>query len=159
MLLFLVYLKPLFFNVSNDCSINVCFFMTYPSKSKWLRSTHSRVWYNKHKKNASEVLSMTSDSTEIVTFCHLRLCWRNCDKTSASYYGSVSYRWVQPIPQNVRDRWKTLRQALQDALEEKALVLHTLINQELIEITRSFVKNINYLVLMWWRHRYQKLNV
>ena len=43
---------------------------------------------------------------------------------------------------------KTLMQALQDALKEKALVLHTLINQELIEMTRSFVKNINYLVLM-----------
>ena len=42
---------------------------------------------------------------------------------------------------------KTLMQALQDALKKKPLS-YTLINQELIEMTRSFVKNINYLVLM-----------
>lgn len=92
---------------------------------------------------------MSSDSTEIVTFFVIsdsagETATKLAQATMAQY-PTVEFNLFRRT--FVTDE-KTLRQALQDALEEKALVLHTLINQELIEITRSFVKNINYLVLM-----------
>ncbi|HFM9265052.1 TPA: kinase/pyrophosphorylase, partial [Enterococcus faecium] len=82
---------------------------------------------------------MSSDSTEIVTFFVIsdsagETATKLAQATMAQY-PTVEFNLFRRT--FVTDE-KTLRQALQDALEEKALVLHTLINQELIEITRSF---------------------
>lgn len=91
---------------------------------------------------------MSSDSTEIVTFVISDSAGETATKlaqATMAQYPTVEFNLFRRT--FVTDE-KTLMQALQDALKEKALVLHTLINQELIEMTRSFVKNINYLVLM-----------
>ena len=82
---------------------------------------------------------MSSDSTEIVTFFVIsdsagETATKLAQATMAQY-PTVEFNLFRRT--FVTDE-KTLKQALQDALEEKALVLHTLINQELIEITRSF---------------------
>ena len=82
---------------------------------------------------------MSSDSTEIVTFFVIsdsagETATKLAQATMAQY-PSVEFNLFRRT--FVTDE-KTLMQALQDALEEKALVLHTLINQELIEMTRSF---------------------
>ncbi|WP_270216258.1 kinase/pyrophosphorylase, partial [Enterococcus lactis] len=82
---------------------------------------------------------MSSDSTEIVTFFVIsdsagETATKLAQATMAQY-PSVEFNLFRRT--FVTDE-KTLMQALQDALKEKALVLHTLINQELIEMTRSF---------------------
>src|SRR5699024_6374740 len=82
---------------------------------------------------------MTFETTEIVTFFVIsdsagETATKLAQATMAQY-PSVEFNLFRRT--FVTDK-EALQQALEDALEEKALVLHTLINQELIEMTRDF---------------------
>ena len=91
---------------------------------------------------------MTFETTEIVTFFVIsdsagETATKLAQATMAQY-PSVEFNLFRRT--FVTDK-EALQQALEDALEEKALVLHTLINQELIEMTRDFCQKMTYLVL------------
>ena len=87
---------------------------------------------------------MAFDSTEIVTFFVIsdsagETATKLAQATMAQY-PTVEFNLFRRTFVTDQD---TLEQALQDALAEKALVLHTLINQELIDYTRSFCEENN----------------
>lgn len=97
------------------------------------------LWYNKLSNFASEVFIMTDESMDIVTFYVISdSAGETASKlaqASMAQYPSVEFNLFRRTFVNDEEM---LLKALEDAKEENAMVLHTLINEELVTVANEF---------------------